>query len=312
MLTCMTWTSAMNLSTLGQPGQGGRLDDPVSGRSDVRPPQERRRGLVQLLAAPHLLEAGEEVVDPQAALLGAAEVVNDAAAVHHDQPVAEVGRLVHRVGDHERGQAVAGDRLFAQANDLIRALRIERRRVLVEQQQARLEPRRHEQRECLALPTRQGSDRVVEPVLQAHAEPPHPLARLAPEPSAERLPPASGRIRAANTNAAVISFRSFGFSPARRAVATSSRNRTEPITAPAMTSPICCVPTRASPMMTLASPHTTIPIPICTSAKPWYCARSAPESATRPLASASPMIVMLPTSTPSAWLIWGFCPVPRM
>jgi hypothetical protein len=36
-----------------------------------------------------------------------------------------------------------------------------------------------------------------------------------------------------------------------------------------------------------------MPIPIWTSAKPWYCASSAPASAISPLASASPAICML-------------------
>ena len=55
--------------------------------------------------------------------------------------------------------------------------------------------------------------------------------------------------------------------------------------APAMTKPSCCVPTSASPMITLARPHTTIPIPIWTSANPWYCASSAPASAKHSMAS---------------------------
>ena len=54
----------------------------------------------------------------------------------------------------------------------------------------------------------------------------------------------------------------------RSAIATSSRNRIEPITAPTSSRPICLDPTSDSPMMTLANPHTTMPIPICTSAKP--------------------------------------------
>ena len=40
------------------------------------------------------------------------------------------------------------------------------------------------------------------------------------------------------------------------------------VTAPVMMNPSWRVPTNASPMMTLASPQTTMPIPICTSAKP--------------------------------------------
>src|SRR5271165_1392153 len=64
----------------------------------------------------------------------------------------------------------------------------------------------------------------------------------------------SGTTSAAKTNAAVVSFKSFGFRPQRSAIATSRRNNTDPISAPATTRPSLCAPTRASPMITLASP----------------------------------------------------------
>ena len=53
-----------------------------------------------------------------------------------------------------------------------------------------------------------------------------------------------------------------------QAIATSKRNRIEPITAPTINSPTCREPTSDSPMITLANPHTTMPMPICTSANP--------------------------------------------
>ena len=56
------------------------------------------------------------------------------AAVHHDDPVAEVDGLLHGVGDHERGEFVALDDFVADADDLIGALRIQRGRVFVQQQ----------------------------------------------------------------------------------------------------------------------------------------------------------------------------------
>ena len=94
-----------------------------------------------------------------------------------------------------------------------------------------------------------------------------------------------GRISATNTKAAVTSLRSFGLSPPLSAIATSRRKRTEPSTAPVMMNPSCRTPTSASPMMMLARPHTIIPIPICTSANPWYCASRAPATAMRPFES---------------------------
>ena len=43
-----------------------------------------------------------------------------------------------------------------------------------------------------------------------------------------------------------------------------------------------------------------MPAPIDTLAKPWYCANSAPASATRPLASTRPSVAIHPVSSPSA------------
>ena len=65
-------------------------------------------------------------------------------------------------------------------------------------------------------------------------------------------------------------------------------------------------------MMTLAKPQTTMPIPICTSAKPWYWARRAPERPTRPFARASPATVIRPVSTPRARIICALFPVARI
>ena len=57
-------------------------------------------------------------------------------------------------------------------------------------------------------------------------------------------------------------------------------------------------------MMTLARPHTTMPMPICTSAKPWYCASSAPDSADQAVGQRQPeRSIMLPTFTPRARII---------
>ena len=77
-----------------------------------------------------------------------------------------------------------------------------------------------------------------------------------------------GAMSARNTNTAVISLRSLGFSPHRRATATSSRKSTAPMIAPEISKPSERLTTSAYPMMTLANPITMIPMPICTSAKP--------------------------------------------
>ena len=91
---------------------------------------------IELLAAPDLFEAAQQIVGAQPLLLGAAEVVDDAGLVHHH----DAGR---------RGVAACciecvtisvvslsrDDDLLGQPDDLVGALRIEGGGVLVEQQQ---------------------------------------------------------------------------------------------------------------------------------------------------------------------------------
>src|SRR6185436_3898562 len=67
--------------------------------SDIGAAQELRRALVEHLAAAHVLEAAEEVLRAQAALVRTGEVVEHASAVHHHQPLAERRRVLHGVGD---------------------------------------------------------------------------------------------------------------------------------------------------------------------------------------------------------------------
>src|ERR1051326_2852087 len=73
--------------------------------SHVTSPQHLSDGFIELFSAADFFEAGEEVFGAKAAFLGAAEVMNDPAAVHHDEAVAETGRLLHRVCDHKIGRA---------------------------------------------------------------------------------------------------------------------------------------------------------------------------------------------------------------
>src|SRR5206468_4598425 len=73
-------------------------------KSHVTPPQHLSDGLIELFGAADFFEAGEEVFGAKAAFLGAAEVMNDAPAVHHDEAVAQMGCLLHRVCDHKRRQ----------------------------------------------------------------------------------------------------------------------------------------------------------------------------------------------------------------
>ena len=92
------------------------------------------------------------------------------ALVHHDQTVAQTDSVIHVVRNHERGQMVFVDNLLGQVEHLRGRLGVEGRRVLVEQQQARLGERGHQQGECLALAAREQADLGVEARVQTEVQ----------------------------------------------------------------------------------------------------------------------------------------------
>jgi hypothetical protein len=55
-----------------------------------------------------------------------------------------------------------------------------------------------------------------------------------------------------------------------------------------------------------------MPMPICTSANPWYCATRLPAAAVSELEIASPPTVSKPVSRPSARAIVGVSPPARI
>ncbi|MPN19989.1 hypothetical protein SDC9_167364 [bioreactor metagenome] len=90
--------------------------------------------------------------------------------MHHDQAVAQLQGLLHVVGDHHCGQLVTLHHLIGQPGDQRRTLRVERRGVLVQQQNTWLGERRHDQRQRLPLASREQPDARGQPVLQAQLE----------------------------------------------------------------------------------------------------------------------------------------------
>src|SRR5262245_19637088 len=73
--------------------------------------QHLGRRLIELLRAPHFLEARDQILWPHPLFLRTAEVMQDLALVDHDQAISERRRLVHGMGHHERCQAIARDHL---------------------------------------------------------------------------------------------------------------------------------------------------------------------------------------------------------
>ena len=68
---------------------------------------------------------------------------------------------------------------------------------------------------------------------------------------------------------------------------------------------------RTSPIIMEASPITMAPRPICASAKPWYWARSPPESATIPFEMASAKTFIVFMFIPCAFAMLWLQPVAR-
>ena len=119
--------------------------------SDIIPLQHFRHGRVELFAPAYFVETFEQILWPHARPFRSLQVVQDLAAMHHHDAIAEVHGLLHGMSDHQRGELVALDDLAREANDLVGAFRVERGGMLVEQQQLRFQPRSHQQRQRLPL-----------------------------------------------------------------------------------------------------------------------------------------------------------------
>ncbi|KAG1165630.1 hypothetical protein G6F35_018674 [Rhizopus arrhizus] len=90
--------------------------------------------------------------------------------MQHDRAVAHVQRLAHAVGNHHGGQLVLCDDAGRQLQHEVRRARVERRGVLVQQQDARRLQGRHQQADRLALAARQETDAVGKAVFQPQAQ----------------------------------------------------------------------------------------------------------------------------------------------
>src|ERR1044072_524024 len=96
--------------------------------------------------------------------------MNDPSPMHHDQPITEIGALMHRMRDHQSGELFPSDDFVGHLNDVISALGIQCRRMFVEKKQFRLQPSGHEQGQRLSLPAREAAYNVPESVLQAEIQ----------------------------------------------------------------------------------------------------------------------------------------------
>jgi hypothetical protein len=92
------------------------------------------------------------------------------ALVQHHEAIAVGDGLLHVVGHHERGGARAFDRLDGGAHHHLGGARVERRGVLVEDQELRRAEQRHDERHRLALAAGEQLDARTQALFQPEAE----------------------------------------------------------------------------------------------------------------------------------------------
>ena len=93
----------------------------------------------------------QQILGGQFLLLLTAYIIDDLALVHHNQPVADGNGVLHIVGNHNGSQVISGHDLLRQIQHLLGGLRIQRCRVLIQQQHLGLLQSGHQQGHCLAL-----------------------------------------------------------------------------------------------------------------------------------------------------------------
>src|SRR5437762_2278417 len=113
------------------------LENPAVNPLHVNPAEHFGGDLVKLIATPDFLESCQQIIDADPLLFSPVEVMNDAAAMHHDETVTEVGCLVHGMCYHQRGQLLTFHNFVRHRDYLFSALGVESGGMLVEQKQFR-------------------------------------------------------------------------------------------------------------------------------------------------------------------------------
>ncbi|CAM2156867.1 hypothetical protein PT2222_30177 [Paraburkholderia tropica] len=132
--------------------------------------------VVELLVA-ILLEHAQQVGHVEAAALLAGHVEHHLALMQHHGALTVIERLAHAVRDHHRREFRFFDDARREFEHERGGLRIERGRVLVEQQNARWLQRRHQQTHGLALAAREQPDAVGQTIFQAQIQQPQLVAK---------------------------------------------------------------------------------------------------------------------------------------
>ena len=106
----------------------------------------------------------------------------------------------------------------------------------------------------------------------------------------------------------VINFKSLASIPIDKVTAITPLYNIEPIITIVVPANLLLFPNKVSPIIIEASPITIIPVPIPTSAKPWYCASTAPEKATKAFAIISPYILYFSSFNPKDTIKFSLSP----
>ena len=108
----------------------------------------------------------QQVVYRQALFLLAADIQNDLAGIHHNQPVAVGDGVLHIVGDHQRGQLSLLNKAVGKLQHLGSGFGVQGGGVLIQQQHLRLFHDGHQQGKRLPLPAGKQPDLGGKPILQ--------------------------------------------------------------------------------------------------------------------------------------------------
>ena len=130
----------------------------------------QKQTVVRHFISRSLFKEREQVAHGQARFFFTFDVDEDVSFVHHDEAVAEAKGVLHVVRDHERRELAFFYDGFCDVENFFRRLGVERRRVLVEEQELRLGHRCHEKRQGLALTAREKADLGFETIFEAEVE----------------------------------------------------------------------------------------------------------------------------------------------
>ena len=117
-----------------------------------------------------MAEQRQQIRHGELFLLLAGNIDDNVPGVHHNEAVAVGNGVLHVVRDHERREVVLLHDAVGQLQNLRRRARVERSRMLVEQQQLRLLQRRHQQRQRLPLTAGEQTDLCRHTVLKTEIQ----------------------------------------------------------------------------------------------------------------------------------------------